>query len=123
MTSDAPLLFVPIGENRARPFGMDARDRACRLATNAGFECADAVQDGRAALLASMAYGWDPAWLKEIRNRPTTVLTLSGRPVMAHVPASEDASAIANALETGGSIEGYEKIAAETAELTNSTLW
>ena len=86
MASEAPLLFVPVGDNAARPFGMDARERACRLAANAGFECADAVQPGRSALVASMAYAWDPAWLKAMRGRPRTVLTLGGKPVMAHVP-------------------------------------
>jgi len=116
MADHPPRLFVPIGENAARPFGMDARDRACRLATNAGFECADRALPGRAALLASMAYGWDPAWLKEMRSRPRTALTLSGRPVMLHVPAGEDAPAT---FETPA---GYEQVAAETAELTNSAL-
>jgi phosphatidylglycerophosphate synthase len=122
MASDAPLLFIPVGSNPARPFGMDARDRACRLATNAGFECADAPQPGRAALLASMAYGWDPAWLKEMRNRPRTALTLGGKPVMAQVPEDGDAAAVAAAMENGSAIEGYEAVAAETAELENKAL-
>jgi len=121
MVSDTPLLFVPIGSNPARPFGMDARDRACLLATNAGFECADVVQPGRAALLASMAYGWDPVWLKEMRNRPRTMLTLGGKLVLAHVPEGENA-AVAGAIENGSPVDGYEAIAAETAELTNTAL-
>jgi phosphatidylglycerophosphate synthase len=116
------LLFIPFGENRARPFGMDARDRACRLAANAGFECAEAAKAGHPALLANMAYGWDPAWLKEMRNRPRTVLTLGGKPVLVHVPASEDADAIKTSIETGSSIGGYEGVMAETAELTNTAL-
>jgi hypothetical protein len=49
---------------------MAARERACRLAANAGFECADELKAHRAALLASMDYGWDPLWLKEMRGRP-----------------------------------------------------
>jgi phosphatidylglycerophosphate synthase len=122
MASDAPLLFVPIGDNAARPFGMAARDRACRLATNAGFECAEAAQQSRAALLASMDYGWDPAWLKEMRERPRSVLTLGGKPVMAHVPEGEDAAAVDAAIEGGRSFEGYEFVAAETATLTNTAL-
>src|SRR2546430_1822203 len=122
MAEDAPLLFVPVGSNSARPFGMDAGERACRLAANPGFECADAVEVGRAALMASMAYGWDPAWLKEMRGRPRTVLTLGGKPVLAHVPQGEDVVAVTSAIENGSSIAGYEAIAAETAELTNSAL-
>ena len=41
---------------------------------------------GRAALLASLDYAWDPAWLKAMRSRPRTVLTLGGKPVLVHVP-------------------------------------
>jgi phosphatidylglycerophosphate synthase len=116
MADDPPLLFVPVGDNRARPFGMEAKERACRLATNADLECADTPQPGRAALLASMAYGWDPAWLKEMRNRPRSALTLGGKPVMIHVPAGEDVLAAFDIPD------GYEQIASETAELTNSAL-
>jgi phosphatidylglycerophosphate synthase len=122
MTSDPILLFVPVGENSARPFGLHARERACRLATNAGFECADAPLPHRAALLASMAYGWDAAWLKELRDRPRTALTHGGKPVLAHVPEGEDASAVTAAIESGSSIDGYQSIAAETAELENKAL-
>jgi phosphatidylglycerophosphate synthase len=116
MADDPPLLFVPVGDNRARPFGMEAKERACRLATNADLECADTPQPGQAALLASMAYGWDPAWLKEMRNRPRSALTLGGKPVMIHVPADEDVLAAFDIPD------GYEQIASETAELTNSAL-
>ena len=122
MASEAPLLFVPVGSNAARPFGMDARDRACRLATNAGFECAEAAQGGRAALFASMAYAWDPAWLKAMRSRPRVVLTLGGKPVLAHVPADEDATGAVAALESGTTLEGFEQLASETAELSYAEL-
>jgi phosphatidylglycerophosphate synthase len=122
MASDASLLFVPVGVNPARPFGMDAKERACRLATNAGFECADVAQPGRAALLASMAYGWDPAWLKEMRLRPRTALTFRGKPVLAHVAEGEDVEATLIAIEKGIPIAGYFAVAAETAQLTNAAL-
>jgi phosphatidylglycerophosphate synthase len=120
MPSAVPMLFVPVGANPARPFGMDARERACRLATNAGFECADAVQPGRPAVLASMAYAWDPAWLKAMRTRPRTVLTLGGKPVMAHAPDGEDN--VAEALAAGEAIPSYEALDAETAELSYDEL-
>ena len=122
MSSELPLLFVPVGSNSARPFGMDARDRACRLATNAGFECADAPESVRAALLASMAYAWDPAWLKAMRARPRTVLTLGGKPVLANVPAGVDAGPAIAAFESGSSMNGYDQLAAETAELSYAEL-
>ena len=122
MASDLSLIFVPVGENEARLFGMNARDRACRLATNAGFECADKFSPERAALVASMGYAWDPAWLKAMRERPTSVLTLGGKPVMAHVPIGGNAEEVARALETGGAIAGYEAIPAETTELNYAAL-
>ena len=122
MTDDRPLLFVPVGASSARPFGMDARDRACRIATNAGFDCADVPEPGRAALVSSLAYAWDPAWLKAMRSRPGAVLTLGGKPVMAHIPADRDASSAAAAVEGGKDLDGYELLASETAELSNAEL-
>src|SRR5574338_832291 len=122
MASGTPLLFVPVGDNSARAFGMDARTRACRLATNAGFECADQVEHGRPALLASMSHAWDPAWLRAMRERPGVVLTWRGKPLMAHVPAGEDASAAVRALETGVHPEDFERLDADTAELSYSEL-
>jgi phosphatidylglycerophosphate synthase len=120
MASETPLLFVPVGSNAARVFGMDARDRACRLATNAGFECADTVSDGRPVLLASMGYAWDPAWLKAMRGRPGAVLTLGGRPVMAHVTG--DPSEATCALEQGEALEGFDALDAETTRLNYAEL-
>jgi phosphatidylglycerophosphate synthase len=122
MADDPRPLFVPVGSNPARPFGMDSRDRACRLATNAGFEGADAASGDRPAVLASLAYGWDPAWLKAMRSRPLTVLTLDGKPVMANVPAGGDAAMVAEAMEAGRDINGYEALASETAELSYAEL-
>ena len=122
MASDPPLLFVPVGTNAARPFGMDARDRACRLATNAGLECAEAPVDGQAVLLASLRYAWDPAWLKAMRARPGTTLTLGGEPVMVHVAEGANPAAAAAGLEDHQPIEGYELLPAETAELSYAEL-
>jgi phosphatidylglycerophosphate synthase len=101
---------------------MEAKDRACRLAANAGFDCADAPEAGRAALISSLGYAWDPAWLKAMRSRPGVVLTLSGKPVMAHVPAGRDPAAAVKALGRGSSLEGFEPLAAETAELSYAEL-
>jgi phosphatidylglycerophosphate synthase len=123
MGSGQAISFVPSGSNPARPFGMDARERACRLAANAGMDCADAVEPGRAALVADMAYAWDPAWLKEMAGRPGTVLTLGDKPVIAHLPADADADAAAIAAIGAGELpKGFERLPAETTELTNSSL-
>src|SRR6185295_3859320 len=99
----------------ARLFGMDAKTRACRLAENMGLECAETAD--RAAVIANMAYAWDPAWLREISGRPGTALTLDGKPVLVHVLEGRDAGPA-----MAGSLDGYEMIDAETAELSNAQL-
>jgi phosphatidylglycerophosphate synthase len=101
---------------------MEARDRACRLARNAGLECAEAPEPGRAVLFASMRYAWDPAWLKAMRSRPGTMLTLDGEPVMAHVAADSNTAAAAAGLEDHQPVEGYDLLPAETAELSYAEL-
>ena len=123
MNAQQQPVFVPVGSNPARLFGMDARDRACRLAENMGLPCADAVPAGQSAVLANMAFAWDPAWLREISGRPGTVLTLDGEPVLAHVPAGGDSAGAANAMtEQDGFPKGLEPVASEKAELTNNKL-
>ena len=119
MSSAPPLLFVPVGTNGARLFGMDARTRACRLAANAGFECREAEpQSG--ALVASLDFAWDPAWLTEIAGRPSSVLTWQG-PVLAHVHAQgvPPPSRIGGARFAGACRQ--EAIEAETVELANAS--
>ncbi len=121
MTTAAPLLFIPVGSNPARLFGMDARQRACRLAANAGFECRDAPEPGRAALIASLDYAWDPEWLAAMAQRPSSVLTLGGKPVLAHVPVDGPAvGPVADALASGdaSALERLEPVEAETVELS-----
>ena len=123
MATQLNPIFVPVGSNPARLFGLDARDRACRLAENMGLSCAAEVPTGQGAVLANMAFAWDPAWLREISGRPGTVLTLGGKPVLAHVSADADTTSAVDAM-TGqdGSLPGLEPIASENAELTNNKL-
>ena len=129
MPTEPPLLFVPVGSSAARLFGLDARTRACRLATNAGFECADSVEPGRDMLIASLDYAWDPAWLKAMAARPSSVLTLGGKAVLAHVPVGGPApgpvaEAMAGPMAKGDmkGLERLEPIAAETFELSYAEL-
>ena len=122
MADDLPLLFVPLGKTDARAFGMDAKERACRLARNAGFECVDRPERGRAALLASLGYAWDPAWLEAMRRRPQTILTFQGKSVMAHVRSDADPLPVAKALERGNLVDGYETIEAESANISYDEL-
>ncbi|HET7817305.1 MAG TPA: CDP-alcohol phosphatidyltransferase family protein [Sphingomicrobium sp.] len=109
--------FVPVGDNPARLFGMDARERACRLAENLGLRCADEPAWETDLVLASMAFAWDPAWLSEIAKRPRSALLKEGRPVLVHVTAAEAPRAIA-AMEDGAPLpDGVELLDADTAQL------
>lgn len=114
---------MPVGFNPVRVFALEAEERACRLAANAGFGCAEAVEPGRSAVLANMRYAWDPAWLKVIAKRPSSVLMLGDEPVLAHVPAGFPADAVEKAmLGTGGSLEGLQRLDSETAEVSYDEL-
>jgi len=113
-------LFVAVGTSEARLFGMSARTRAERLAANSGLSVAEAPLQGRPALLAAMDYAWDPVWLKAMRTRPGTVLTLKGKPVMAHVPVGS-AKAVKD-FAAGKVPAGLDRLDAETAELSYAEL-
>jgi len=123
MSSPAPTLFVPVGDNPARLFGMDARERACRIARNLGLECADSPPLDGNAVFANMAFAWDPAWLRDLARRPDAVLVKDGVPVLANV-SGEAAQSIVAAMAGGGPApgDGLERIDADSAELAYSEL-
>jgi phosphatidylglycerophosphate synthase len=116
-------LFVTVGTNKVYLFGMDSATRARRIAANAGLDLADSPADERSAVLANMAFAWDPAWLREIARRRNSVLTLGGTPVIAHTTDGESARAVGQAMTGSGAIPaGLEMIAAEDGELSDSQL-
>ena len=122
MDDDSRLLFIPLGTSGARLFGLDATERACRLAVNAGFDTIGDRQPGRGALLANMAFAWDPAWLKLVAARRNCVLTLGGEPVIAHVDGVDAAAVEQAMLGTGGSLRGMEQLDALAAEVSYDEL-
>ncbi|MEO5972864.1 MAG: CDP-alcohol phosphatidyltransferase family protein [Sphingomicrobium sp.] len=121
MPSQRPPLFVTAGSSRARLFGIDSATRARRIAAAIGLECAAAPEAGRAAIVASDDYAWDPAWLKEMARRPGTLLTLGGQPVLAHLPPGHAVTDGSTAL-AAGEFDGLERLAAEHVELSNTEL-
>lgn len=124
MASDPRPQFVTIGSNSARPFGGDAATRARRFAANAGLECVEAAEAHRPTIAADLAYAWDPAWLKTIVERPGTVLTLGGSPVLAHLPAGFPVERFADSARTGDrtSIGDLETISAEDSTVSYAEL-
>ena len=110
-TSRAPSVSV-IGENPVHLWGLTSRERVRRIAGAARLDWSDQAGDGP-ALLAHAGYAWDPAWLREIAERPGAVLTLAGVPVLAQAPDAARAEALADAMRTGTSWSGGETIAYE----------
>jgi phosphatidylglycerophosphate synthase len=120
----ASPLFVPVGANPARVFGLDAQTRACRLAEKAGLECGSEPRPGRPTIVADLGFAWDPAWLAAIKARPGSVLMLGERAVLAHVAAGSTATEIVNSMQCSAPWKGagFERVDAETAELSYSEL-
>ena len=121
MEAQPKPVFVPVGDIPARMFGMDARTRANRLASNIGLDLADSVPEGRDVIVADMHYAWDPAWLKDLAKRPGSVLVKDGRPVLAHV---SDAAPVLAAMTSDTPLNeaGLQVLDAETAQLSNFEL-
>jgi phosphatidylglycerophosphate synthase len=124
MTSDAPAaakpLFVTVGDNPARAFGMGAAERARALAIKAKLEPADRPEAGRSTLYADLDWAWDPEWLAAMATRPGAVLTKEGHPVLAHIPADGDPAPVLAAMLAGDRYEGgsLDRVDADTAELS-----
>ncbi|MEO6580242.1 MAG: CDP-alcohol phosphatidyltransferase family protein [Sphingomicrobium sp.] len=122
--ADAMPVFVPVGSNAARVFGLDAATRAKRLSEKAKLECSDSPAAGRSALLADLAFAWDPIWLAAMIKRPGSVLMLGDRAVLAHVPAGVDPGPMVDVMAREAPWAGKEfvRVDAETAELSNHEL-
>ena len=123
MDEQSRPIFLPVGDNPVRIFGLDARERACRLADKAGFDCVESVPPGRAAVLANLDFAWDPAWLSVIADQARSVLEYEGTPVLAHLPDGCARPAVETAmLGAGGSLDGLERIDAGDAQVTYAEL-
>ena len=128
MTDEVPAgdkpLFVTVGDNPARAFGMGAAERANALAIKAKLEPANAAQSGRSTVYADVNWAWDPEWLVVLRNSPGKVLTKEGRAVLAHVPGGGDVARLLAAMQAGSQYEGVslEAIDADTADFSYSKL-
>src|SRR3569623_2520984 len=98
MDAQGRPVFLTVGDNPTTVFGLDPKERACRLATNAGLECVETAKPGRSQLLANLDFAWDPAWLRTIADRPGSVLELDGQPVIAHVPLGHSRAPVERAM-------------------------
>jgi phosphatidylglycerophosphate synthase len=123
MTSDPPPatrpLFVTVGDNPARPFGMSASERARVLALRAKLDPVAEAQPDRSTVFADLNWAWDPEWLAALRDRPGEVLVKEGHPILAHVPAHGDAAPLLSAMLSGDRYQGsLSRIDADNTDLS-----
>ena len=121
---DPKPLFIAVGDNPARAFGMAADARAAALGIKAGMEPASAPDPARATVLADLDYTWDPAWARAIAQRPATALVKDGRAVLVHLVAGVDVEQVATAMRERRPLEAKELtiLDADRAELSNHEL-
>jgi phosphatidylglycerophosphate synthase len=117
-------LFVTVGDNPAKAFGMGAGERANALALKARLQPADRALAGHSTVYADLNWTWDPEWLHVMAASPGAVLTKDGHPVLAHVAADGDAAPVLAAMLAGDRYEGgsLERIDADTADVSYHAL-
>jgi phosphatidylglycerophosphate synthase len=95
MTDTPAPTLVPIGANPTPIWGMSAAERLRRIAAQQRLPV-----DGASgpAILANLAFVFDPAWLPWLRAHPGTVVTRDGLPVLAHCVTVEQRDAAEQAM-------------------------
>ncbi|MET4595879.1 MULTISPECIES: CDP-alcohol phosphatidyltransferase family protein [unclassified Sphingomonas] len=81
---DTPAL-TPVGSNPTLLWGMTNVERLRRIARAQGFADHAAADQDSPAILANMAFAFDPVWTAHLKTRPGTVVTRAGVPVLAYV--------------------------------------
>jgi phosphatidylglycerophosphate synthase len=97
----------PIGDNTTRLWGMTNAERVRRIGVSQGF-----APEGETVVLAHLDYAFDPVWTRHLKDKPGTVVTRDGRPVLAHVGRIEMEEAAALML-AGAPLPGLVVIEAE----------
>lgn len=87
---------IAAGNNATPLWGMSNGERLRRIAAAQGFPLEGDAAGG--ALLANLAFAFDPAWVRYVGARPGTVITRVGVPVLAHVVTEEQRAAVADAM-------------------------
>jgi hypothetical protein len=98
-----------VGDNQVRVWGLTPAVRVARIADKAGLPMADG--NPGPLLLISADFAFDPQWIGFMRTRPNAVLTLGGRPVIAHLAEADPAAEAA--MRDGLLPAGLAPVAAE----------
>ncbi len=97
-------IVIAIGDNPTPIWGMTVAERLRRLAAARKLPLAGDA-DAAGALLANLAFAFDPAWVPYLVARPGTVMTRGGVPILAHVLDAADRKRVAAAMEANGPLE------------------
>ncbi|GGE82373.1 CDP-alcohol phosphatidyltransferase family protein [Sphingomonas prati] len=95
--TDRPTVQM-VGHNPVLLWGMDTAERTRRIAVAAKLPFGEAPGH-RPSLLVNAGYAFDPAWLRTLAAKPNHVLTVAGKPVIAHV--TDQASTAAEDIAAG----------------------
>lgn len=98
MTDTATPAMIPIGDNTTPIWGMSAAERLRRIA--AQYRLPVDTQAEGVAIVANLAFAFDPAWIPWLRARPGTVVTHDGIPVLAHCIWSDQRAAVTAAMRS-----------------------
>jgi phosphatidylglycerophosphate synthase len=106
---DPPVSVETVGANPVRLWGLDTGERVRRIAAGEGLGGI-----GAPVVLANADHVFDPAWMRQVAERPGLVLTLAGRPVLAHARSELEAAGVRAAMREGAAVpEGMALAACE----------
>jgi phosphatidylglycerophosphate synthase len=120
MIENEPAVAVEtVGANPVRFWGLDTAERVRRIAAQAGLG-----GSGAPVVLANAGHVFDPAWLRHIAAQPGSVLTLAGRPVLAHARTEREAADVRAAMRGTAALPDTVTATAyeDGAEIENATL-
>ncbi|MBA3677448.1 MAG: CDP-alcohol phosphatidyltransferase family protein [Sphingosinicella sp.] len=115
--------IVPVGQNDTQLWGMSSRERLRRIAVARGLQLREEAP-GQDFILVNLGYAFDPSWLSYIAQRPNTVVTYGGVPILAHIGGGARGGVVA-AMEKGEAMTapaGLIVVAQENMDLANNEL-
>ncbi len=108
------IRVIPVGENPTPIWGMSARERVRRIAAARKLPFDAAGEED--AILANLDFAFDPAWMGWLAERPGTVVTHGGVPVLAHVASPDQRMRVTQAMRADMPLAGGEGLTLHPAE-------
>jgi phosphatidylglycerophosphate synthase len=118
---DTPAL-TPVGSNPTLLWGMTNVERLRRIARAQGFADHAAADQDSPAILANMAFAFDPVWTAHLKTRPGTVVTRAGVPVLAYVRDRAERAQVEAAMRDAVPLHGAGMLSVIAAEADEGIL-